>query len=620
MGSLKSGIKQARLGAGAQRSRMAFGKPRWRNLLWLAVFFIILLWPIQRFVDSYYLNDLNRRNGQTIDLFVANLLGTLQRYEVLPQILGRLPDVQQALLAPTDQSTLHTTNQLLQHIQQQTGADVIYLMDSQGLTLAASNWNTKRSFVGNSFAFRPYFQGAVQNGRGEFFGLGNISFKRGYYFGSAVYAEGAVIGVIVVKVDLDFTETLWGQTPEQLLVTDKNGVVILTSHADWRFTATRELTAQEQRSVAEHQPYTSISPPRIDLKLQDWLILDKRLDEIGWHVSVLAPRRLINQPVSTAMAVAAASLLAVLLILGLLMQRRRHYLERIAMDAHARHVLEENVRTRTQDLQTLNSRLKQEVLERESAQQELVRAQDELVQAGKLSALGIMSASISHELNQPLAAIRSYTDNAKILLAKQRFVEVQNNLDLVAQLTERMASIISHLRAFARRDRLASEHVALQPAIDDALALTANRQRSLQVEIIRDIPDATLWVEAGETRLRQVLSNLVSNALDALSEKGMPRRIWLNTRREEGWVVFSLRDNGSGFSTEALEQACEPFYTTKTSARGLGLGLAICATLIKALKGRLVFANHPDGGAEVTLYLREIPSTVNLRSSEDRFT
>lgn len=117
-----------------------------------------------------------------------------------------------------------------------------------------------------------------------------------------------------------------------------------------------------------------------------------------------------------------------------------------------------------------------------------------------------------------------------------------------------------------------------------------------------------------------VLSNLVSNALDALSEKGMPRRIWLNTRREEGWVVFSLRDNGSGFSTEALEQACEPFYTTKTSARGLGLGLAICATLIKALKGRLVFANHPDGGAEVTLYLREIPSTVNLRSSEDRFT
>ncbi|HHX35979.1 MAG TPA: sensor histidine kinase [Gammaproteobacteria bacterium] len=598
---------------------MASAKPRWRNLLWLAFFFLTLLWPIQRLVESYYLEGLQRKNGQTLDLFAANLLGTLQRYEVLPQILGRLPDVQQALLAPTDQQAVHTTNRLLQHIQLQTGADVIYLMDTQGLTLAASNWDAERSFVGNNFAFRPYFSDAFNNGSGEFFGLGNISFKRGYYFGGAVYAEDTVIGVIVVKVDLDFTETLWGQTPEQLLVTDKNDVVILTSQPDWRFNATRDLTVPEQRSVAQHKPYTSITPQRINLKQQDWLTFAKRLDKIGWQVSILAPRRLINQPVRTAMAVVTASLLAVLLLLGLLMQRRRHYLERIAMDAHAKSILEESVRTRTQDLQTLNSRLKQEVLERESAQQELVRAQDELVQAGKLSALGIMSASISHELNQPLAAIRSYTDNAKILLDQQRTVEVRSNLDLVAQLTERMASIISHLRAFARRDRLASEHVALQPAIDDALALTANRQRSLHVEIIRDIPDATLWVEAGETRLRQVLSNLISNALDALSEKNTPRRIWLETQVQDGWVVLVLRDNGPGFSDEALQQACEPFYTTKTSARGLGLGLAICATLTKALKGRLLLANHPEGGAEVTLYLREIQSSVNLRSNEDRF-
>lgn len=471
---------------------MASAKPRWRNLLWLAFFFLTLLWPMQRLVENYYLEGFQRKNGQTLDLFVANLLGTLQRYEVLPQILGRLPNVQQALLAPSDELAVHTANQLLKRIQVQTGADVIYLMDANGLTLAASNWDAQRSFIGNNFSFRPYFRNALQGETGVFFGLGNTSFKRGYYFGSAVYANGVVIGVIVVKVDLDFTERLWGQTPEQLLVTDQNGVVILTSRADWRFTATRQLTEQEQRSVAEHQPYTSIHPNRINLKPQDWLVLEKPLDEIGWKVSVLTPQSLINEPVRTAMAVVAASLFAVLLILGLLMQRRRHYLERIAMDTHAKAVLEESVRTRTQDLQTLNSRLKQEVLERESAQQDLVRAQDELVQAGKLSALGVMSASISHELNQSLAAIRSYTDNAKILLDQQRTLEVRNNLDLIAQLTERMASIISHLRAFARRDRLASEHVALQPAIEDALALTANRQCNLQVEIIRDIPDATL--------------------------------------------------------------------------------------------------------------------------------
>ena len=119
--------------------------------------------------------------------------------------------------------------------------------------------------------------------------------------------------------------------------------------------------------------------------------------------------------------------------------------------------------------------------------------------------------------------------------------------------------------------------------------------------------------------MRQVLSNLISNALDALSERAVPRRIWLNTQVQDGWVILVLRDNGPGFSAEALPQACEPFYTTKTSARGLGLGLAICATLMKALQGRLLLANHPDGGAQVTLYLREIPSSVNLRSNEDRF-
>lgn len=177
---------------------MASAKPRWRNLLWLA-FFLTLLWPMQRLVENYYLEGFQRKNGQTLDLFVANLLGTLQRYEVLPQILGRLPNVQQALLAPSDELAVHTANQLLKRIQVQTGADVIYLMDANGLTLAASNWDAQRSFIGNNFSFRPYFRNALQGETGVFFGLGNTSFKRGYYFGSAVYANGVVIGVHVVR-------------------------------------------------------------------------------------------------------------------------------------------------------------------------------------------------------------------------------------------------------------------------------------------------------------------------------------------------------------------------------------------------------------------------------------
>ena len=195
------------------------------------------------------------------------------------------------------------------------------------------------------------------------------------------------------------------------------------------------------------------------------------------------------------------------------MQRRRHFLERLALDSQARQQLEQRVLERTRDLEALNSRLKVEVLEREQAQQELVRAQDELLQAGKLSALGTMSASISHELNQPLAAIRSYADNARVLLDHERVDEARDNLRLISELTARMASIIAHLRAFARRDQHAPERVALQPALDDALALLAKRRQAMGVELIRDLPEATLWVQAGETRLRQILANLLANAL-----------------------------------------------------------------------------------------------------------
>lgn len=593
-------------------------QPRWRLLFVFLLIFVALLWPFHSLVQGYYLAELKRKNNQTLDLISANLVSTLQRYEVLPQVLGRLPDVQQALLKPEPEQ-LHTANELLSTIRDQTGADVIYLLNTEGMTLAASNWLGPRSFIGNNFAFRPYFYDALARGTGEFFGLGNISIKRGYYYGSAVYHDNQAIGVIVVKVDLDFTETLWGEVPERLLVTDQNGVVILTSEPDWRFKATRELSLSEQQSIANHQPYTTIEPEPLQLKPEQWVALHNDLPAIDWRVSIFAPRMLINEPVSTAMAVFAVTLLAVLLIFGLLLQRRHYYLERIAMDAQAKQELEERVRNRTQDLETLNSLLKEEVLEREATEQELVRTQDELVQAGKLSALGVMSASISHELNQPLAAIRSYTDNSKILLAKERYAEVASNLNLVAVLTERMASIIEHLRAFARRNPQASEHVALQPALEDALALVASRRNTLQVEIFRDVPEATLWVEAGETRLRQVLSNLLTNALDALAEKRSPRCIWLQTSLSQGWLCLTIKDNGTGFTEEALAQAREPFFTTKTSARGLGLGLAICDAIVKALGGRLEFANNPEGGACVRLYLKQIPSAVNLATQEDRF-
>jgi two-component system C4-dicarboxylate transport sensor histidine kinase DctB len=591
-------------------------RPRWRNLALLALLLAPLLWPLQQLAERYYRNELTEQNRQTLDLYVANLLGTLNRYEVLPRILGDLPALR-AVLQQDSPQVRDNANRLLKRLRNQTGADVIYLMGTDGNTLAASNWDEEDSFVDRNFAFRPYFRQAMEGRLGRFFGLGTTSGKRGYYFGAAVRDGDQVLGVLVVKVDLDHTETLWGSTPEQLLVTDNFGVVILTSRPEWRFRATRGLGVDEREQIAFDQPYPTLYPQDLTLNIDAWLIQSRELKETGWTVRILAPVNLVERPVRTVVAIGAATLLALLLWLGLLMQRRRHFLERLALDAQARQQLEQRVLERTRDLEALNSRLKVEVLEREQAQQELVRAQDELLQAGKLSALGTMSASISHELNQPLAAIRSYADNARVLLDHERVDEARDNLRLISELTARMASIIAHLRAFARRDQHAPQRVALQPALDDALALLAKRRQAMGVELIRDLPEATLWVQAGETRLRQILANLLANALDALGERPQPRRIWLRAELEGDGVLLTLRDNGPGFSAEALQRAREPFFTTKTSAQGLGLGLAICDTLMRALGGELLFANHAEGGAVLTLRLRAAAQGVNIQSPED---
>lgn len=592
---------------------------RWRSLVILALLLAPLLWPLQYFAERYYSEQLAEQNRQTLDLYVANLLGTLRRYEELPQILGGLPVLRQALQQPGDPLLQKIANEALADIRRRTGADVIYLLQPDGTTQVASNWAQADSFVHRNFAFRPYYREAMQGRLARFFGLGTTSIKRGYYFASAVKEGSRIIGVLVVKVDLEHIERLWGNSPEQLLVIDNYGVVILSSREDWRFHASRPLSAAERNEIHANIPYPVQDPKPLRLQQSAWLSQSRTLPETGWTVSIYAPRTLIERPVRSVLLIGGATLLALLLLLTLLTLSRRHYLDRIALEAEAKRQLEERVLERTRELENANAQLQQEVHEREQAQRELMRAQDEVVQAGKLTALGTMSASISHELNQPLAAIRSYADNARVLLDHQRTEDARGNLEQISDLTTRMASIIAHLKAYARGARRAPENVQLQPAIEDALSMLASRRRAMNVELLRDVPDAPLWVQAGETRLRQILGNLLTNALDALAEKAPPRRLWVIASQDQHGVILTLRDNGPGFSEDALAHAHEPFFTTKTTAKGLGLGLAICDNLLRALGGRLEMGNHLEGGAVVRLHLLPgVPGVAAMPQEETR--
>ncbi len=262
--------------------------------------------------------------------------------------------------------------------------------------------------------------------------------------------------------------------------------------------------------------------------------------------------------------------------------------------------LERRVLERTADLVETNRRLVREIGEHRETEMALRRTQEELIQAAKLAALGQMSAGINHELNQPLAAIRTYADNARLLLEKKRGAEACWNLEQIAQLTGRMAQIITQLKAFARKSSGQAVAVSLPAAVDGALAVL--RLDGGDVELVRDFPREELFVLADMVRLEQVLVNLIGNAQQAL-EGSSTRRIELRAVADRDAVTLTVRDTGPGILPEHLDQVFDPFFSTKEVGQGLGLGLSISYRIIDGFGGSVRATNHPDGGALFTVRL-----------------
>ncbi|HIP24085.1 MAG TPA: GHKL domain-containing protein, partial [Rhodobacteraceae bacterium] len=239
-------------------------------------------------------------------------------------------------------------------------------------------------------------------------------------------------------------------------------------------------------------------------------------------------------------------------------------------------------------------------VEKRTAQ--LKRAQDDLVQAGKLSALGQMAAGISHELNQPLAAIQSFSENAQVFLERDQPEKAAGNLGRIADLTGRMARIIKNLRAFSKKEGEPTGDVALGRVVDDTLEIAVARLRAENVALQWQRPEVEIIAQGGSVRLQQVVLNLISNAVDAMAG-GSEKRIEISVRETENEARIVLRDTGPGL--EAPEKIFEPFYTTKTtgSEDGMGLGLSISYGIVQSFGGAIKGENHPEGGAVFTVTL-----------------
>lgn len=593
-----------------------------RRLLLVGVIslFLLVLWLTGHWSRQIALENLQQQNQHQLKLFVANLQGQLEKYEILPELLATNSLLLNFLQYPNDINTITALNRYLETINKVANASDTYLMNAKGWTIAASNWLSDRPFIGRNFGFRPYFQEAMQGRLGRYFALGSTSNRRGYYFAYPVRDQEKIQGAVVMKIEFNDFEESWSAFREDFVVTDPDGVIFISTNDAWRYKSLSPLDDSVLERIHASRRYGDVEIGSLEInrkdqlsghaqvvnmgnaRLTDHLMLVQEMPEAGWRVHTFASLNVVNGQMLKSMLFAAILYIAVLFLLLYIFQRSRRIRERQRFEKRAKQVLERRVQERTADLTEANLRLLKEIEEHRRTDETLRRTRDELIQAAKMAALGQMSSGINHELNQPLAAIRSYADNARALLTRDRQAEASWNLEQIAELTERMAKISRQLKVFSRKTSGQIVAVSLQAVIDNALKIVGPQLKDTETELHTNLPGEEIYVLSDMVQLEQVLVNLLTNAIHAV-EPQAERRVEISVTQQADKAIVEILDNGPGIEPANLERIFDPFFTTKSEERGLGLGLSISYRIVEMMHGSLTAANRPQGGALFTLQL-----------------
>ncbi|WP_199028055.1 sensor histidine kinase [Ralstonia sp. ASV6] len=578
--------------------------------------------------------------GQRTTFYAQNLRSTLARYESLPRLAALEHVLHVALLEGSqagDATMRRAANAYLKEVQAATDLAAAHLINTTGLTIAASNWDLPTSFVGQNYAFRPYFAEAMREGLGRFYGVGNTTGETGYFVAAPVREGTKPIGVVVVKVNLDAFEASLSRSGDTVLLVDRHGVIFLSSVPEWKYRTLGTLSPEQQtaldatRQYAPHTltpldtqaggvPFSADRPPQaVRVALPGKSVSTLRVQYrpvglLGWQVAVLIDPRDEQRTALVAGASAAFAMALVFSVFVALRLRTRRREEQRRARAALREVqrdLEARIAQRTAELTSANTALASKVEALDATQRILRETRDAAVQAGKLAVLGQMAAGITHELNQPLTALTTLSDNANQLAERGRIDEVRGNLTLISQLANRMGRIVSHIKAFSRKGDAARAAVSVDEAIRQALMLVETRRRQVGVTVTAPPVSADLAVWANAVRLEQVLVNLIRNAIDAMAETSQPESAAVHVSVEpiENWVRITVRDFGPGIPADVLPRLFEPFFTTKDDGQGLGLGLAISLAIIEDFGGRLV-GQHADDGADGAEFVIELERVV----------
>lgn len=592
-----------------------------------------------RLGEHFGMRALRVEAAHRLDLGAAAIDGVVNRYAHIPATVELSAEVTGLLHDPASGPRAQAVNRYLERLNRHIGSIAIFVLDRNGIVRAASNWARGDSFIGEDLTFRPYFQSAIEGRAGRHFAIGTTRGDPGYFVSHPIRDGDDIVGVAVIKIGLGGLEETWLSLGAPALITDENGVVILTAVPAWLYRSLAPLPAAVQSEVEANRLYNGrpIEPLDISLKADadeagteirldrrialppelprntgHYLVQARQLPDTGWRLLVFSDLTAVRHQAVSQAALALVGA-AFLVLLGIFIAQRRR-IARQRLDAQrllerSNAELENKVARRTRALTESIARLRKEIAERQHAEQTLHAAQDELVQAGKLAVLGQLATSVTHELTQPLGAMRTLAGNAVEFMRRGDQDTAAKNLDIVGRLADQMASIITPLKTFARKSPAVPAAVDVTHAVGNALFLLEQRLKSADITVDNACVagEAIAWCD--QNRLEQVLINLIGNAIDAM--RGQPRReLSIHAvRHADGRILLRIGDTGCGVPEALRGRLFEPFFTTKPAGEGLGLGLAISRDIVREFGGDLDADNRASGGTYFTVFLNPAPAT-----------
>lgn len=579
--------------AGAEKQSGRRRQGRWYlrlSILVICLFAVIVIYVSNQFLTQRFTETIRNRSEVRLALYVTNLMSELQRNSVVPQLLARDPDLITAL---EDSNYSLSTARLLSFVDE-IGAASLMLLDRDGRSVAA----TDRNRLGEFHRAAPYFVNAQRNNQTVY--STHLEKEGGYKFvySRKIEVNSEFLGVIMVEVDVPALERGWAGVSDAVIVIDSEGVIIMATEPRWRGLQEEEALARQsapsaiERALRVTQGWAAL-PADAYLRGEAVLRREARVPHQGWRMVSFTTYASVREKVNGILALEVMGFALLLAVAFYFMSRK----------TASRLVF---FQRESAELRALNRRLQREIAEREKVEKTLEVAEQTIAQSSKLAALGEMSAAVSHELNQPLAAMKTYLAGARLLLQRKRPDEALSSFQRIDDLLERMGAITRQLKSYARKGSEAFEPVDTRAAVSSALAMMEPQLKTRSVNIVRTLPNEPVMILGDRLRLEQVIINLLRNALDATKTASNPTVEILLAAGDT--VSLQIRDNGEGI--ENLNELFEPFYTTKQPGDGVGLGLAISSGIVNDLSGRLTARNAADGGAIFEVQLPALEQDV----------